>query len=354
MRKKHIAPLAAAEELATCILSNARIADRLGVHIAVLELQGCFITRDFGSRQLEAFCKHMLTVIASGFAVLPLSRSMSGQELLVACAAVHRVLLSTYKSGLVFAGLLVMNPKVSLFLILDGVNAQLLPGGLSKRRIGEIVQYCMSLPGWPASLLVLLGCALAQAALLICRSSNNTRRKAFHFAILVHYLAVPRKLAVFQFLFALYGLSACRRVAACFGRQQKRRAEKYILIERFISEKDRKEVLSHIFLLCGCLFPLLVLGDRERPRAMFVLSSLGVVDSVASFFPRDRSRHKSLLGSIAGGLAAHSLLSFSGVHYPIRLFLFLGLVEYAAQMNDNILLPFLAYAVTGSPLPCSQ
>lgn len=117
------------------------------------------------------------------------------------------------------------------------------------------------------------------------------------------------------------------------------------LFSEFLSEKDKKSVISHILLLGAFLFVLDGAGE-ERKRALFVIASVGIVDGVASFFPKAENTHKSKIGAFIGGIVAKYTLDLLGIKYPIWMYTLIGAAEYCAEMNDNILLPVLAYAVS--------
>ncbi|OAG29092.1 hypothetical protein NEDG_01231 [Nematocida displodere] len=274
--------------------------------------------------------------------VSPLAACFSRQELVVIGGVFHRVLSVSENAQGIFLGVLGFSKLVPLGTALRPILAEVLgeARGLLSGQKQEDVQ------GW-CGCAAFLG-ALAVVQVVLCRRgervSVNLRRKLFHFAAFGYFACAPVHLLQKQSVWALGLFLSMHKLFAIASRVLKKTLTHRSVFGAFISERDRRGVLSHVLLLCGCFLPLeLVYFQKGRDSFLFVLSSVCIVDGVASFFVRDKGSYKSLRGSLMGAVAAMAVLSCMGVRYPFVYYLVLGMAEYTTRLNDNITLPVVAY-----------
>ncbi|KAI5171220.1 hypothetical protein NEFER03_0622 [Nematocida sp. LUAm3] len=269
-------------------------------------------------------------------------------ERIICWSAVNWVLRCSAERERIFWALISRSPYISFsipFRVIAGYMAF---------EIKQLFERPHLLFVWTDCLFYLWICTVVQWVLIKKRTSVNIRRKAFHFLIFGYFISFPLQVVRVQCIGLLFLLCAFPKILSCFERIYKVQLKEKEVFKPFISKNDRKRVASHLFLLCGCMFPLekilseaamdqknILLG-KGNCRMVFILSSVCIIDSVASFFPREKSRHKNLFGSICGALAAKKLLNYLGIRYPYFLYLILGITEYLCKSNDNIVLPAMA------------
>jgi dolichol kinase len=234
------------------------------------------------------------------------------------------------------------------------------------------------------SLGILLLTVLVERILWAAKYSPNLKRKVFHLAAFLYFSLLPVKLLEAHsllllsfFLVAPEALEWVRKQVilkktrtncsarrnSIFGREAKttsllgkallkaalkemeKRAHEKIIFKEFLSEKDEKAVVSHLLLLCGCLFmtPLSVVSRR---RYLSSLSSLGILDTVSSMFPVRDKRGKSFSGSLLGALFSFLVGRVFWGGMPLLFCVLIGVCEYFSECNDNITLPILSYGLS--------
>jgi len=180
------------------------------------------------------------------------------------------------------------------------------------------------------------------------KASANLRRKSVHVGMFLYYSLFPWKVVHVQTAGLLGGFLLLPRVAKTCSRAGIEVREESVF-RAFLSEKDRRGVVSHVLLLSVCL-SLLELLSENRGRFLFTISSVCIIDSVASFFPRDKNSNKSVRGSMAGAVCASVVLYCLGVEYPAVFYFLLGAAECTTEINDNITLPIIAYFLTSGAI----
>ncbi|KAI5149498.1 hypothetical protein ENBRE01_0941 [Enteropsectra breve] len=171
-----------------------------------------------------------------------------------------------------------------------------------------------------------LCCVLLQMAAGIL-SSNNIRRKIFHFMTLAAALVLPMdfwQLVLKKFLLLCAALSTSSFPTLWF--------------KMFTSEKDYGPVvLSHLFLAGSALYPSYFLS---RPDYFNTLISICIMDSFASFAGQLlKRRAKSIEGLLFGQFASYIAEYFLHKKISYRYHIFMGTVEYISPINDNIAIP---------------
>ncbi|EJW02093.1 hypothetical protein EDEG_03453 [Edhazardia aedis USNM 41457] len=158
--------------------------------------------------------------------------------------------------------------------------------------------------------------------------NKNMKRKIFHFGIFF-FLSKTNKMKIDSSLYLSY-------ILLHFSVSNSARP----LFKSFINNKENgKYILSHIMILFGCLFPIFFLDMRQYHSNLI---SLCFQDSVASIVGKfRRKKEKSLIGTFFGiisGLFVFYFMynDFSKLFY----FIFMGIVEFNTEQNDNIIIPF--------------
>ncbi|KAI5189004.1 hypothetical protein NECID01_0359 [Nematocida sp. AWRm77] len=172
------------------------------------------------------------------------------------------------------------------------------------------------------------------------RFSVNARRKLLHFWSFAYVSIFPASVVRVQIIGATAAFLVFLRVLSAF------RVSEKTVFSLILSEKDRRGVISPIVFLCGLCFSLELLLE-EREKFLFVISSVCLLDGIASFFAKSKScsrtGHKTLHGSMIGAVCTKIALSCMGIEYPMYMYLSLGLTECFTGINDNISLPIVAY-----------
>ncbi len=182
--------------------------------------------------------------------------------------------------------------------------------------------------------------------------STNELRKVYHFA------------AFFMFTPALFMNPALLKIAFGFALilalvVERLRTSNYIksaeldaFMKRCKSEKldTGGMILSHIYLLLGCAFPVWLAEEGDRVSALAGIISLGLGDSVASLVGQRYGRHplrppKTLEGTAAGALVM--TLAFWGFGLSLVKAASVGVLaaawETGAELNDNLTLPLITF-----------
>ncbi|KAI5186612.1 hypothetical protein NEHOM01_1580 [Nematocida homosporus] len=305
--------------------------DRFVRSVALLEIVGGVLSHELGGLEL--------VVVAGIMAWLYLEKEEIDTEMIVCWGGLHYMLRRSVISEVVFFGLAARIREVSLGVCLRPVAVYALT------ELVVVLQNRWLWMWWLRSFLLVGVVGGIQAGLIWAGASTNFKRKMFHFAIFAYLWVVPLEVARVQMVGAMTLFSLLPRINAVYSRIFRCEIDRWNLVAGFVSEKDQKQVLSHVWLLCSCFF--VVEGVSNHERAWFCLSSVCIVDSVASFFPREKGGHKSLVGSLAGGMVAMVVLQLLGINYPLGLYLLVGAAEYYAGVNDNLLLPVFAYAISG-------
>ncbi|KAH9385955.1 uncharacterized protein NEMAJ01_0851 [Nematocida major] len=299
---------------------------------AVLALISLELARPMGS--LFQHCAHLFVC---GVLVFPFAQDLTKSEAFACFGAIHWVMQRTQISGEIFYTLLARNQRASLACCMHRV------GMYGIKSLFADIKTPRGLLLWMQSAYFILMCVLGLRLLFRANSSANAKRKFLHLGIFLYYYIFPQDLLRVHsvcILFLMHAFSQIMKVA-----ERAYNISERDLLSSFLTEKDRKGIVSHILLVAAFLFVLEGLSG-DRARTLFVLSSLGIVDAVSCFFPKSPNTHKSKLGSIVGGILAKCVLSAMGVDYPLWMYFVLGLGEFYAHMNDNILLPILAVGVS--------
>lgn len=279
-------------------------------------------------------------LFVSGVLVWPYRGRMERKEAWVFLGALHWVLCRTKIPMEMFYSIGVMHKSMPAACALRHMAFY----GI-RSAISEITGSVEGLLIWGFGFLYFLASALIMCFLFYLGASVNAKRKLFHAVIFFYYSVVPIRVVRVQTVCLLFLVQLFSKLLEIYG-PALNMSEK-VLLKGFLSQKDRKAAISHSLLLLVFLFSIEVMED-DRPRLFFVLSSVGIVDGLSSFFPKSEGTHKSRIGSFVGALAARIVLrTFFCAKYPLWMYLLLGAGEYFSQMNDNILLPILAYGISG-------
>lgn len=182
---------------------------------------------------------------------------------------------------------------------------------------------------------------------LLRKKSLIWARKLFHFcAILMFIPAIYIDVAFLRFSFVaallLGTLLECLQID--FAREW---------MSQFLDDKDvgKRFILSHLYLLFGCAFPLFMTGENNSE---FILSSgiliLGIGDSVAALFGSvygktkwNNTTKKTVEGSLFAFSAMCIVLLIFGKFDPSHLLCTMLAVIYEGCTldNDNLVVPIL-------------
>ncbi|OAG32410.1 hypothetical protein NEIG_01727 [Nematocida sp. ERTm5] len=264
----------------------------------------------------------------------------TAEELFVFMGSLYWLLQRITTRAEVFFAFGVRDPNMPIFTALSsvaiyGIKLLLL---VIKTKDGRVMwMQCISYAAGAVGLLYLL---------VRFEFALNVKRKAFHWILFFYCYLFPRELVEVHLVCAFFLIQMVLRLIKPFKRRYNLSEKRIFSV--FASEKDEKEVVSHVGLLTSFIC---VTGGikNDRDRMLFVLSSVGIVDSIACFFHKSIGTHKSKTGSIVGAVAAKFILSALRVEYPLWMYLIIGMAEYYSQMNDNILLPVVAYGISALP-----
>ncbi|KAI5179839.1 hypothetical protein NEOKW01_0302 [Nematocida sp. AWRm80] len=300
-----------------------------------LDLSDSTVGYSWLMRVSHLFC----SVLVSAVLIWPFSELFMPNELMVLWAVLCKVLQCTEKPKEICWTLLVRNTKGPLFMCLRSMAAYGISTVLSQ--LGSI----QGIFWWLFGMVVFFVLLALEFFLCLYSYSINSRRKLVHLFVFLYFICVPVKYIRVQLIGLLFIFLFFSRIFSSTIITTRSVSEKRVF-SVFTSQKDSKGVVSHI-LMAFCSLCLVECLSNDYERMIFALSSVCILDTVASIAPRDKSSHKSIIGCVLGIVSNITVLSFLGIYYPPWMHVLLGLTEYTTRMNDNLVLPFMAYVITG-------
>lgn len=291
------------------------------------------------TQKTSSFFAHISEMFVSYVMVWPYRNCMTQSEIFVYLGAVRWVLCRTQIPTELFFSIGAMHRGMPV-----GPALKHMAFFGVRQAFKDITQSVNGALTWACGILYITACAFAIYLLFYFGRSVNAKRKFFHWALFFYYALFPLEIVRTQTACLVFLVHLGSRLLEAHGHVLN--VSERALLKGFLSQKDKKRIISHTLLLQVFLFSVEGI-NRNRGRLFFVLSSVGIVDGVASFFPKSRGTHKSKAGSFFGALVASAVLRiFFRVYYPMWAYLIIGAGEYYSKMNDNILLPVLAYGIS--------
>lgn len=169
--------------------------------------------------------------------------------------------------------------------------------------------------------------------IILCNKiGTNTKRKLFHFAILIVFFKrskfVIHSAQILLFLFYIF--------------QEISIFHPFLL--HFKSERDSVDkIYSHIFLLASILYSAIMI--KSEIAYFCSLTAVCVLDSTASLYGKFRGYNKKSKDGALFGFVCACLFyyCFYQDFRCFKTFLILSWTEYFVPINDNILLPFVVF-----------
>ncbi|KAI5135704.1 hypothetical protein NEAUS06_1607 [Nematocida ausubeli] len=304
--------------------------DQIAVAIMWMQLAQCN----------EGVLYHISYLCICGFLAHIYTKSHSRDEVLVGIGSIYWLLQKTQIQAELFFAIGTRNLEIPFVTALRQVAMY----GI--KALIKDVKKENGLMLW-AQCIAYISLSLCLLCLLVySRASLNVKRKAFHYILFFYCYLFPSEIVMVHLVCILFLFQLASRIIQMFGHIFKT-SEKEIF-SLLTSEKDEKEVTSHIILLSSFIC---VIGgvQKDRNRMLFILSGVGIIDSVACFFKKSQNTHKSMIGAMVGAISAKVTLCCLGIHYPLWMYMVLGMAEYKSKMNDNIILPVIGYAISSFP-----
>ncbi|KAI5190803.1 hypothetical protein NEMIN01_1205 [Nematocida minor] len=302
--------------------------DELVVSISALELARCSF----------ALSRHLVDLFVCCVVVWPYRKYLQPNEVFAVLGAVRWIFRKTEIPTELFFSLGIQHKSMPIGCSLKHMAVY----GL--RELFTDVKTLSGIVAWAGGALYALVSIGVLCVLFRFEVSVNVKRKFFHWALFLYYSIFPARIARTQSVCLLFLVQLGLKLLESYGHFFN--VDGKSMLSGLTSEKDRRGVISHVLLLAGFLFSIDGIR-KDRKRLFFVLSSVGIVDGISCFFPKSKNTHKSKIGSCVGAVVAKAILSlFFQADYPLWMYLFVGMGEYCAHMNDNILLLVIAHGVT--------